>query len=106
MKYLLIFLIKLYQWVLSPLKIMLTGSAGSCRFEPTCSHYGIEALRLHGVFRGSWLTLRRILRCHPWGGQGYDPVPSKDAANTPEPAPKSTSTPAPTSKPKQPPGAS
>ena len=47
----------------------------SCRFTPTCSQYALEALRKHGPIRGSWLTLRRLLRCHPWGGSGYDPVP-------------------------------
>lgn len=47
----------------------------ACRFTPSCSTYAIEALRKHGPFRGMYLTLRRILRCHPWGGSGYDPVP-------------------------------
>lgn len=47
----------------------------SCRFVPTCSQYAIEALRKHGPFKGLWLAVRRILRCHPWGGNGYDPVP-------------------------------
>ncbi|MBD5317439.1 MAG: membrane protein insertion efficiency factor YidD [Bacteroides sp.] len=47
----------------------------SCRFTPTCSQYAIEAVMRHGILRGSWLTLRRIMRCHPWGGSGYDPVP-------------------------------
>lgn len=47
----------------------------SCRFTPTCSQYAIEALRRHGPLKGVWLTLRRIARCHPWGGSGYDPVP-------------------------------
>ncbi|MGA3014904.1 MAG: membrane protein insertion efficiency factor YidD, partial [Bacteroidales bacterium] len=45
------------------------------RFTPSCSVYGIEAIRKHGPFKGSWLTLKRLLRCHPWGGSGYDPVP-------------------------------
>ena len=63
-------LIRLYQLLLSPLL-----PANSCRYQPSCSHYGLEALRVHGALTGSWLTLRRILRCHPWGGYGYDPVP-------------------------------
>ena len=53
---------------------------GHCRFHPTCSNYAIEALRTHGALRGSWLTLCRVLRCHPLGGHGYDPVPpARDA---------------------------
>jgi len=47
----------------------------SCRYTPTCSQYAIEALHKHGPFKGLWLAVRRILRCHPWGGHGYDPVP-------------------------------
>ena len=47
----------------------------TCRFTPTCSAYALEALAKHGPWRGSWLALRRLLRCHPWGGSGYDPVP-------------------------------
>ena len=47
----------------------------ACRFTPTCSQYAIEALQKHGPFKGLWLALRRLLRCHPWGGSGYDPVP-------------------------------
>jgi putative membrane protein insertion efficiency factor len=47
----------------------------SCRFAPSCSHYAAEAVRRHGPWRGAWLAARRLLRCHPWGGSGYDPVP-------------------------------
>ncbi|MDN3713309.1 membrane protein insertion efficiency factor YidD [Paracoccus cavernae] len=49
-----------------------------CRFQPTCSAYALGALEHHGGLRGGWLTARRICRCHPWGGQGYDPVPGTD----------------------------
>ena len=64
----LIALIKLYRVSLS----LLIGR--SCRFLPTCSEYAIEALQRHGAARGGWLALKRIARCHPWGGSGYDPV--------------------------------
>jgi putative membrane protein insertion efficiency factor len=64
-----IILIKLYQWLISP----WLGS--KCRYTPTCSHYGIEALKKYGPVKGLWLTIKRIARCHPWGGHGYDPVP-------------------------------
>jgi putative membrane protein insertion efficiency factor len=49
----------------------------SCRFQPNCSAYALEALEMHGAVRGSWLTLRRVLRCHPWGGSGIDNVPPR-----------------------------
>lgn len=62
-------LIKLYQWIISPIL------GPKCRFTPTCSQYAIEAFKKHGVFKGLWLTVRRLSRCHPWGGHGYDPVP-------------------------------
>ena len=62
-------LIWLYQKLVSP----LLGS--NCRFQPTCSNYAEEAIRVHGAGHGGWLVIRRIFRCHPWGGSGYDPVP-------------------------------
>ena len=65
-----VFLIRFYQVCLSPLK-----GGPSCRFTPTCSQYALEAFRKYGPFKGLYLTVRRILRCHPWGGHGYDPVP-------------------------------
>ncbi|MDJ1500717.1 membrane protein insertion efficiency factor YidD [Xanthocytophaga agilis] len=69
MKYIFIVLIRFYQYGISPY------FPSSCRFTPSCSHYGIDAIRKHGAIKGGWLTLRRISRCHPWGGHGYDPVP-------------------------------
>ncbi len=64
-----VILIKFYQVCISPLK------PATCRFTPTCSQYAVEAFRKYGPFKGFWLAAKRILRCHPWGGHGYDPVP-------------------------------
>jgi uncharacterized protein len=64
-----IWLIRFYQLAISPLL------GPSCRYTPTCSQYGLEAFKKYGIFKGFWLTLKRISRCHPWGGSGYDPVP-------------------------------
>ena len=63
--------IRAYQWIVTPVIPM------SCRYWPTCSHYGVEAIRRHGALRGGFLTLARILRCNPWGGDGVDPVPER-----------------------------
>jgi len=76
-QHVLVFGVRLYRVLLSPLKVLLFGPLGRCRFEPTCSEYALDAIRTHGAFRGSWLALKRIARCHPWGGCGCDPVPAK-----------------------------
>ena len=69
MKSVLIALVKGYRLLLSP------GWGSQCRFTPTCSLFAIEALERHGAWRGSWLAMRRVARCHPWRTGGYDPVP-------------------------------
>ena len=71
MKYLAMGLIRLYQLTLSPIL------PPSCRFNPSCSHYGYEAFKRHGLFKGGWLTVRRVSRCHPFNPGGYDPVPEE-----------------------------
>src|SRR5213075_1823206 len=68
-------MIRAYQCTLSPLLGLLCGPDSGCRFTPTCSAYFLEAVETHGVYRGSWLGLKRLARCQPWGGCGYDPVP-------------------------------
>ncbi|MAC94853.1 MAG: membrane protein insertion efficiency factor YidD [Flavobacteriales bacterium] len=67
----LIFFVRIYQYTISPLL------GANCRYMPTCSEYSVQALKIHGPLKGSWLALKRILSCHPWGGHGYDPVPEK-----------------------------
>ncbi len=62
-------MIRLYQITLSP------WLGGACRYTPTCSNYGIQALEKYGAFKGGWLTIKRVISCNPWGGSGYDPVP-------------------------------
>jgi putative membrane protein insertion efficiency factor len=71
-KKILILPIRLYQITLSPLL-----GPNKCRYQPTCSHYAIEAIQVWGPIKGTWLAAKRILSCHPWGGHGYDPVPPK-----------------------------
>ncbi|NQX86653.1 MAG: membrane protein insertion efficiency factor YidD [Flavobacteriaceae bacterium] len=66
-----VFLVRLYQTLISPF------TPATCRYQPTCSHYTLEALQTHGLIHGGKLALKRIFSCHPWGGSGYDPVPKK-----------------------------
>lgn len=71
-------IVRLYQTVRA-------GRPSPCRFSPSCSEYALGALASHGAVRGGWLSLRRIGRCHPWGGQGWDPVPERAARRQPTP---------------------
>ncbi len=73
LKYIIIIPIRAYQILLSPML-----GKNKCRYQPTCSHYVIGAIEEWGILKGSWLGLKRILSCHPWGGFGYDPVPKKE----------------------------
>ncbi|WP_298889891.1 membrane protein insertion efficiency factor YidD [uncultured Serinicoccus sp.] len=77
----LVWLVRIYQWTVSP----LLGPV--CRYYPSCSAYGVTALERHGLARGGWLTVRRILRCHPWAAGGVDHVPPRHTdASTPDPS--------------------
>ncbi|MEQ8926041.1 MAG: membrane protein insertion efficiency factor YidD [Fulvivirga sp.] len=69
---LLIFIIRIYQYTLSPLL------GANCRYTPTCSKYAVEAIKVWGPLKGGWLAIKRISSCHPWGGHGYDPVPERE----------------------------
>ena len=72
MKWLIILPVKLYQWLISPL------FPPTCRFEPTCSNYMLEAIKEWGPLKGFYLGIRRVMRCHPWGNHGFDPVPKQN----------------------------
>lgn len=67
-----VLVVRFYQVAISPY------TPSSCRYDPTCSQYTIEALRKRGLITGLWLSLKRVFTCHPWGGSGYDPVPNKN----------------------------
>jgi putative membrane protein insertion efficiency factor len=77
--------IRFYQKVLSPMLKFTAGPGAGCRYVPTCSNYFLQAVAAHGPFRGSWLGICRIFRCHPWGGSGYDPVPPRRSPTGPPP---------------------
>jgi len=76
-QYILVGLVRLYRWTLSPAKSFLFGPQARCRFTPSCSQYALESVKAHGAIAGGWLAVRRFCRCHPWGGCGHDPVPMK-----------------------------
>ncbi|MFD2827346.1 MULTISPECIES: membrane protein insertion efficiency factor YidD [Leeuwenhoekiella] len=75
-KKILIFPIRIYQKFISPLL------PPACRYEPTCSHYSVQAIEKHGPIKGTWLSIKRIASCNPWGGSGYDPVPPIKGENS------------------------
>lgn len=77
MKQIVRFFIRGYQRFISPVLHFVGGPGSGCRFTPTCSEYFLQAVEKHGVLPGAWLGILRIFRCHPWGGQGYDPVPER-----------------------------
>jgi putative membrane protein insertion efficiency factor len=83
-------LLRLVHWY----QLAREGRPSPCRFVPSCSTYAAEALQEHGALRGSWLSARRLSRCHPWGGEGYDPVPPRSTWNTADadPAPSDVTT--------------
>ena len=79
-QYIAVGVLRIYQFAVSPALHVLIGPSGGCRFHPTCSVYAADAVRVHGVVKGSVLATGRICRCHPWGGCGNDPVPEKHSA--------------------------
>jgi uncharacterized protein len=76
--------IRVYQILISPVLGWMSGPGSGCRFEPTCSAYFAQAVEIHGLLLGSWLGVKRIGRCHPWGGCGHDPVPIPGPIRTAE----------------------
>lgn len=81
-KFLLVAAIRAYRWTISPAQLFFFGSTGGCRFTPTCSQYAIESIGTHGSVIGGCLAVKRISRCHPWGGCGHDPVPENGRQKT------------------------
>jgi hypothetical protein len=75
-QFILIAFLRGYRRLISPAQTLVFGPLARCRYTPTCSVYAIEAIQVHGALRGSGLALRRLGRCHPWGGCGDDPVPA------------------------------
>jgi len=81
LRHLIRLVIRFYQRILNPMLKFSAGPAAGCRFSPTCSNYFLQAVEAHGPWRGSWLGVCRIFRCHPWGACGYDPVPPRRDAD-------------------------
>jgi len=75
--------VRLYRGAISPALTTLFGPTCGCRYTPTCSAYAAEAVQTHGALTGSWLSMKRICRCQPWGGCGHDPVPSPKSKTAP-----------------------
>jgi putative membrane protein insertion efficiency factor len=85
-QFLIILSLRFYRRFLSPAKTAVFGPLGQCRYAPTCSGYALDAVRSRGAVTGGWLALKRLARCHPWGGAGYDPVPpARETAASSEP---------------------
>jgi putative membrane protein insertion efficiency factor len=78
-QHILVFLVRVYRWTISPAQTFLFGAGSGCRFTPTCSAYAMDAVRERGAIEGSILAAKRICRCHPWGGGGHDPVPRAES---------------------------
>jgi putative membrane protein insertion efficiency factor len=76
-QHILIALVRIYRWTLSPAKMFFFGPQGQCRFTPSCSQFAMDAVKTHGAILGGWLAVKRLGRCHPWGGCGHDPVPPR-----------------------------
>jgi putative membrane protein insertion efficiency factor len=81
-------LIRFYQRLISPALKVIFGPHSGCRYQPTCSHYFLQAVETHGPLRGSWLGIFRIMRCHPWSGFGPDPVPPRKPSLSPTAKPE------------------
>ena len=91
MTFLIRLVIRGYQLLIRPILHAIGGPNCGCRYTPSCSHYFLEAVETHGALKGSYFGIRRILRCHPWGGCGYDPVPPSGGSEpTAEESPKTT----------------
>jgi putative membrane protein insertion efficiency factor len=82
MKWIICLLIRSYQRFLSPVLHFIGGPGSGCRYQPTCSEYFLQAVVHHGVLKGGWLGIKRIARCQPWGGHGFDPVPGCESAQS------------------------